>query len=628
MAAPLRSEIDDEYKWAVNDIYSSDEAWNADYEKIMNMAKEPCKYAGSIAESYEKLYQVLKEISDTDYIVERVYVYAFMKYYEDTTNSVYQEMSGKAQVAAVKMSEKYAFAEPEILRMDADVLADYMKHSELKLYQHMIDDMLSQKEHTLSEKEELLLAKASQVMSVPDEVFSKYNNADVRFGYITDEEGKSVELTNGTYIKYMQSQNREVRKAAFECLYEQYKQHINTLAACFYGNVKQAIFKADARHYESTLAMYLSGSFIPVNVYKNLISTVDDNLNLMHRYVDIRKKALGVDELHFYDVYAPMVEDYEWKVTYDEAKDMVLKALEPMGEEYVAKVKEGFDTGWVDVYENKGKRTGAFSWGAYGTHPYVFLNFSGTLDDVFTIIHEMGHAMHTYYSNTNQPYIYAGYKIFVAEVASTCNEALLMNYLLENCKKDMVDNDSSTVDNSSDNSADVDKCADNADVSENEKKRRYLLNHYFEQFKGTLFRQTMFAEFEMKSHSMAEQGEVLTADNLCEVYRELNKKYFGEHCVIDDEIAYEWSRIPHFYTPFYVYQYATGYSAAIAIAAGILKGDKAVKEGYKKFLSGGCSLHPIELLKLCGIDMEKPEVVQSALDVFKGLLDEWESTVK
>lgn len=613
MAAPLRSEVEDKFKWAVNDIYSSDEEWKADYEKLMDMSKEPAKSAGTIADSYNKLYEVLKEISDVDYITERVYVYAFMKYYEDTTNPVYQEMSGKAQAAAVKMSEKYSFAEPEILRMDEKLLSEYMQHEELKLYLHMLEDMLSQKEHTLSASEELLMAKASQVMSVPDEIFSKYNNADVKFGCITDEAGNSVELTNGTYTRYMQSQDREVRRAAFECLYKEYKRHINTLAACFYGNVKQAVFRADARHYASTLDMYLSGSFIPTGVYKNLISTVNNNLNLMHRYVDIRKRALGVDELHFYDVYAPMVEDYEWKVTYEEAKEMVIAALAPMGEEYVAKVKEGFESGWVDVYENKGKRTGAFSWGAYGTHPYVFLNFSGTLDDVFTIIHEMGHAMHTYYSSSNQPYIYAGYKIFVAEVASTCNEALLMNYLLEQCKCDMA-----VIRNAS---------ADNKAYNELEKKRRYLLNHYFEQFKGTLFRQTMFAEFELMTHSMAESGEILTADNLCDVYRKLNEKYFGGQCVIDDEIAYEWSRIPHFYTPFYVYQYATGYSAAIAIAAGILNKDDAVKEGYKKFLSGGCSLHPIELLKLCGIDMEKPEVVQSALDVFKGLLDEWEATV-
>ena len=595
MAAPLRSEIDNEFKWAVNDIYSSDNAWEEDYHKLIKQAGEPCEYQSVLTESADNLYNVLKELNDTDYLVERLYVYAFMRYYEDTANSVYQDMSGRVQTAAAKCAEKYAFVEPAILSMDENVLYEYLKDDRLKLYKHMIEDMLSQKEHSLSEKEEVLLAKASQVMSVPNEIFSKFNNADVHFGSIIDESGTKVELTNGTYVKYMQSQQRSVRKEAFECLYKEYKQYINTLAACFYGNVKQAVFKAEARKYESTLHMYLSDSFIPVDVYKNLINTVDDNLNLMHRYVDIRKKALGVDELHFYDIYAPMVADYEWKVTYDEARQMVLEALAPMGEEYVAKVKEGFETGWVDVYENKGKRTGAFSWGAYGTHPYVFLNFSGTLDDVFTIIHEMGHAMHTYYSNSNQPYIYAGYKIFVAEVASTCNEALLMNYLLESCKND-----------------------------KDNKRRKYLLNHYFEQFKGTLFRQTMFAEFEMTAHKMVEEGNVLTSDNLCDVYRKLNEKYFGSECVIDDEIAYEWARIPHFYTPFYVYQYATGYSAAIAIADGILKGDKAVKEGYKKFLSGGSSLHPIDLLKLCRIDMEKREVVQSALNVFKGLLDEWD----
>ena len=594
MAAPLRSEIDNEFKWAVNDIYSSDNVWEEDYQKLIKQAGEPCEYQSVLTESADNLYNVLRELNDTDYLVERLYVYAFMRYYEDTANSMYQDMSGRAQAVAAKCAEKYAFVEPAILSMDENVLYEYLKDDRLKLYKHMIDDMLSQKEHSLSEKEEVLLAKASQVMSVPNEIFSKFNNADVHFGSIIDESGNKVELTNATYVKYMQSQQRSVRKEAFECLYKEYKQHINTLAACFYGNVKQAVFKAEARKYESTLHMYLSDSFIPVDVYKNLINTVDDNLNLMHRYVDIRKKALGVDELHFYDIYAPMVADYEWKVTYDEARQMVLEALAPMGEEYVAKVKEGFETGWVDVYENKGKRTGAFSWGAYGTHPYVFLNFSGTLDDVFTIIHEMGHAMHTYYSNSNQPYIYAGYKIFVAEVASTCNEALLMNYLLESCKNDKDD-----------------------------KRRKYLLNHYFEQFKGTLFRQTMFAEFEMTAHKMVEEGNVLTADNLCDVYRKLNEKYFGSECVIDDEIAYEWARIPHFYTPFYVYQYATGYSAAIAIAAGILKGDKNIKEGYRKFLSGGCSMHPIELLKLCGIDMEKPDVVQSALDVFKELLTEW-----
>ena len=405
-----------------------------------------------------------------------------------------------------------------------------------------------------------------------------------------------MELTNGKYSMFMESRNREVRKSAFYRLYKGYGDYINTLAAAFYGNVKQAVFYAEARKYESTLDMYLSGSFIPKTVYTNLISTVNDNLDLMHKYVAIRKKALGVSELHFYDIYAPMVEDYTIQVSYEEAKDITLKALAPLGKEYTDKVKEGFETGWVDVYENVGKRTGAFSWGAYGTHPYVFLNFTGTLNDIFTVVHEMGHAMHTYYSNSNQPYEYAGYKIFVAEVASTCNEALLIRYLLDNC----------------------------TDV----KEKKYLLNHYLEQFKGTLFRQTMFAEFEMNAHAAAEKGEVLNADMLCRMYKELNEKYFGTDMYIDEQISYEWARIPHFYTPFYVYQYATGFSAAIAIAAGILSGDENVLKGYKKFLSGGSSMHPIELLKLCGIDMNSPKVVADALAVFKNILQEWEKVVE
>ena len=589
---PARSEIDDKFKWAVSDLYSSDEAWEKDYNSILELTGQPSELKGRMGESAGMLYKALKEYEQVEYITERVYVYAFMKYYEDTGNSKYQEMSGKAQIAAMKVSEKYAFLEPELISIDADVLDKYISEDErLGMYKHFIDDCLAGKEHTLSEKEEALLAKASQMSTVPNEVFSKFNNADVKFGKVKRENGQEDELTNGNFATFMESQDRTVRKAAFEALYKQYGAYINTIAAAFYGNVKQAMFYADARGYESTLNMYLDGSFIPENVYKNLIKTVNDNLDKMYRYVDIRKKALGVDKLHFYDIYAPMVEDIDWKISYDEAKDIVVKALAPMGEEYVSHIKEGFNNGWVDVYENTGKRSGAFSWGAYGTHPYVFLNYSDTLNDVFTVIHEMGHAMHTYYSNANQPYIYAGYKIFVAEVASTCNEALLMQYMLKN--------------------------------TDDEKKKRYLLNHFFEQFKGTLYRQTMFAEFEMEAHVKAEQGEVLSAESLCAMYKKLNEKYFGPDMVIDDEIALEWARIPHFYTPFYVYQYATGYSAAIAISTKILAGDEQVIEGYRKFLSGGSSMHPIELLKLCGIDMTKPDVVQEALDVFGNLLKQW-----
>lgn len=590
--AKQRSEIAQQDKWRIEDIYATDEAWEADYNECIRRAQEKCAYQGRLAESALILYQALKESDEADLLVEHVYVYAFMKYYEDTANAVYQEMSGRAQAAVTKLSEKYAFLTPEILAIDEKKMQEYLNSDTLALYRHALKDILVKKDHALSEKEERLLAMAGQVTASPNEIFSKFNNADVKFGTILDEDGNEVELTNGRYSVFMESNDRSVRENAFKALYRQYGNFKNTLAATYYANVKQACFYAKARKYDSTLQMYLSGSFIPEKVYHNLIETVHNNLDKMHAYVSLRKQVLGVDELHFYDIYAPMVSDITMKIPYEEAKDIALKALAPLGEEYLSKVKEGFESGWVDVYENTGKRTGAFSWGTYGVHPYVFLNYTDTLNDVFTLVHEMGHAMHTYYSNANQPYPYAGYRIFVAEVASTCNEALLMQYLLKNC----------------------------TDASE----KKYLMNHYFEQFKGTLFRQTMFAEFEMITHKMAEDGEVLSTQALCDVYRKLNEEYFGEDMVIDDEIALEWSRIPHFYTPFYVYQYATGYSAAIAIASKIFKGDEKTLKGYKQFLSGGCSMHPIDLLKLCGIDMESPQVIQEALDVFGKLLEEWD----
>ena len=590
--AKQRSEIAQQDKWRIEDIYATDEAWEADYNECIRRAKEKCAYQGRLAESALILYQALKESDEADLLVEHVYVYAFMKYYEDTANAVYQEMSGRAQAAVTKLSEKYAFLTPEILAIDEKKMQEYLNSDTLALYRHALEDILVKKDHALSEKEERLLAMAGQVTASPNEIFSKFNNADVKFGTILDEDGNEVELTNGRYSVFMESNDRSVRENAFKALYRQYGNFKNTLAATYYANVKQACFYAKARKYDSTLQMYLSGSFIPEKVYHNLIETVHNNLDKMHAYVSLRKQVLGVDELHFYDIYAPMVSDITMKIPYEEAKDIALKALAPLGEEYLSKVKEGFESGWVDVYENTGKRTGAFSWGTYGVHPYVFLNYTDTLNDVFTLVHEMGHAMHTYYSNANQPYPYAGYRIFVAEVASTCNEALLMQYLLKNC----------------------------TDASE----KKYLMNHYFEQFKGTLFRQTMFAEFEMITHKMAEDGEVLSTQALCDVYRKLNEEYFGADMVIDDEIALEWSRIPHFYTPFYVYQYATGYSAAIAIASKIFKGDEKTLKGYKQFLSGGCSMHPIDLLKLCGIDMESPQVIQEALDVFGQLLEEWD----
>lgn len=586
-----RSEISDEYKWSVKDLYSSDELWNNDYEKALKSTQEKSSFEGCMMDSADTLADALSESEKDDYITERLYVYAFMRYYEDTSDGTYQQMSGKAQMLAVKMSEKYSFLVPEIMAADDDKVARFLDSDKIKPYRHLLCDMLAKKEHTCSQKEEKLLAMASQMADSPSDIFSKFNNADVKFGKVHDEHGDEKELTSAGFSVFMESRDRNVRKEAFYALYRQYKSYINTLAASYYGNVKQAVFFANARNYESTLQMYLSGSFIPESVYTNLIDTVNNNLDKMHDYVSLRKKTLGVDELHFYDIYAPLTSDYTVKVSYENAKETVLDALKILGDDYVSQVKKGYESGWVDVYENDGKRSGAFSWGAYGTHPYIFLNYTETLNDIFTLIHETGHAMHTYYSNETQPYTYAGYKIFVAEVASTCNEVILIDYLLKHSRSD--------------------------------EEKKYLYGHYLEQFKGTLFRQTMFAEFEMITHRMAQDGEVLNAESLCGTYKKLNEKYFGKDMVIDEEIAYEWARIPHFYTPFYVYQYATGFSAAVAIATKIINGDKEVLHGYREFLKGGSSMHPIELLSLCKIDMSKPDVIQDALNVFGSLIEDF-----
>ena len=586
-----RSEISDEYKWSVKDLYSSDELWNNDYEKALKSTQEKSSFEGCVMDSADTLADALSESEKDDYITERLYVYAFMRYYEDTSDGTYQQMSGKAQMLAVKMSEKYSFLVPEIMAADDDKVARFLDSDKIKPYRHLLCDMLAKKEHTCSQKEEKLLAMASQMADSPSDIFSKFNNADVKFGKVHDEHGDEKELTSAGFSVFMESRDRNVRKEAFYALYRQYKSYINTLAASYYGNVKQAVFFANARNYESTLQMYLSGSFIPESVYTNLIDTVNNNLDKMHDYVSLRKKTLGVDELHFYDIYAPLTSDYTVKVSYENAKETVLDALKILGDDYVSQVKKGYESGWVDVYENDGKRSGAFSWGAYGTHPYIFLNYTETLNDIFTLIHETGHAMHTYYSNETQPYTYAGYKIFVAEVASTCNEVILIDYLLKHSRSD--------------------------------EEKKYLYGHYLEQFKGTLFRQTMFAEFEMITHRMAQDGEVLNAESLCGTYKKLNEKYFGKDMVIDEEIAYEWARIPHFYTPFYVYQYATGFSTAVAIATKIINGDKEVLHGYREFLKGGSSMHPIELLSLCKIDMSKPDVIQDALNVFGSLIEDF-----
>lgn len=593
MGLPLRSEIDSRYKWKIEDLYATDELWEEEFETVSRKVSKEPSYKGRLAESEEILYAALQESDELEAAVEKLYVYANQKYYEDTANARYQGYAGQVQGLMTQFYAVYSYQEPEILAMSEEVLkACIESQGEIKLFSQYLKNILRQKQHILSEELENVMANASDMAQGAKDIFSSFNNADIRFGTIKGSDGEEIEVTHGKYSLLMENKDRRVRKDAFKAIYSAYGAYRNTLASMYQANVKQAWFFARMRGFESTLEASLDSSNIPVKVYDNLIDTVNRNLDKMHRYVALRKKVLGVEELHLYDVYAPLVKDYEVKVSYEEAKERVLSGLHPLGNEYQKILREGYDNGWIDVCENQGKRSGAFSWGAYGTHPYVFLNYQENLDNVFTLAHEMGHAIHTYLSNSNQPHVYAGYRIFVAEVASTCNEALLI--------RDMIEK------------------------SSNRQEKLYLLNHFMEQFKGTMFRQTMFAEFEKITHEMAGKGTTLTADVLCRVYRELNEKYFGPDMVIDEEIELEWSRIPHFYTPFYVYQYATGFAAAVTISGKILEEGKPAVEGYMEFLKSGSSDYPIEVLKKAGVDMESPEAVEGALEVFGELLDEFE----
>ena len=592
-----RNEVDERFKWAIQDIYATDTAWEQEYDKVNQMIDEIKKYEGHLTESADKFFEFLNLYEEGCFLFERVTVYANQRYHEDTANSVYQNLTGKAANLGVKLESATSFAVPEILSTDPTVIQKlFNEKPELKKYENFISNIMRMRDHTLSKELEELIAMAGEVMDGASNIFSMFNNADVRFPEIKDEEGNDVRITHGRFVPLLESKDRSVRAAAFHGMYDTYKQFKNTLAATYNTNVKSWIFETKARNYNSNMERALDVTNVPTSVYKNLIEAVHENMHLMHRYVSLRKKFLGVDELHMYDVYVPMVGEVDMKIPFEEAKKTVYDALAPLGDDYRSILKEGFDNGWIDVYENEGKRTGAYSWGPYGTHPYVLLNYQNTLDNMFTLAHEMGHALHSYYSDHALPYLDAGYKIFVAEVASTCNEALLMEYLLGKTTDKM--------------------------------QRAYLINHFLDQFKGTLYRQTMFAEFEMITHQKAEEGESLTADELCSIYHELNKKYYGEDMVSDEDIAMEWAKIPHFYTPFYVYQYATGYSAAIALSRRILKEGESAVADYKKFLSGGCSKNPIELLKIAGVDMSTKTPIQLALNLFKELLDEMEQLME
>ena len=591
-----RSEVKEENTWKLSDMYETNEAWEADLKKIDELASELEQMEGTVTASAKNLLKVCDTMAKMDQKIELAYNYAERLSDQDTKDTTHQAMVQKIMMLYAGISSRLAFIDPEILETKEEVLEGYYKEeNQLEFYRKWVEEIQRLKPHRLTADQEKLLALASEVCQNPEQTFSMFNNADIQFPEILDENGEKVRISHGRFVRLLESADRRVRKDTFEQYYKTYAQFINTVASIYSGQVKQQIFRARARKYNSTLEAAVDANNVSPKVYENLVKTVNANMDKMHRYVSLRKKCLGVDELHMYDIYTPMIPDAAKKISFEEAKETVLKALAPLGEDYVNKVKEGFENRWIDVYENEGKRSGAYSAGAYGTHPFVLLNYNESLDDMFTLAHEMGHAMHSYYSNETQPYIYSQYKIFVAEVASTCNEVLLMEYLLKN-----------TTD---------------------KKERAYLLNHYLDSFKGTVYRQTQFAEYEMLTNKMAEDGESLTAETLNQAYLELNKKYYGPDMVSDDEIALEWARIPHFYYNFYVYQYATGFSSAVAIAHNILKNGAPAVEQYKKFLSGGCSMAPVELLKIAGVNLEEPTAIQDALNVFGDILSEMEALV-
>lgn len=594
---PERGEIAEQFKWDTTDIFPSDEAWQKECAALGGEIEKLRGYAGKLGSSADMLYGYLTDANEIGDRFESVYLYASLCQDKDTRVADYQAMAGKAMSLYVELEAAESFDTPEILAIDDKTLDRfYAEKPELELYRRYIDIVRDRREHTLSDAEEKLLAAAGDMAEVSHDTFTKLSNADMTFPDAIDSEGGHHPLSNGSFVHCLESTDRALRKDAYEKFYSVYKSSVNSIASMLGGQIKQLKFFADARKYPNTLAAALGRTRVPESVYRNLVDTVNKNLDKMHRYVALRKKLLGVDELHMYDVYAPMVGDVEMNIPYEQAKETVYDALAVLGDDYRAILKEGFENRWIDVYENAGKRSGAYSSGGAKPHPFVLLNHKDNLDSMFTLAHEMGHAIHSYHSVHNQPLPYQNYVIFVAEVASTCNEALLMEYLLER-----------TTD---------------------KRQRAYLINYFLEQFKGTLYRQTMFAEFELRINELNAAGETLTADLLCKEYKALNAKYFGEDMVTDDTIALEWARIPHFYLNYYVYQYATGYSAAIALSRRILKeGAPAVKD-YIGFLSGGCSKDPIDLLKGAGVDMSSPKPVQDALDLFGELITEMENLSK
>lgn len=587
-----RTSIEDKFKWNIDTMYQSNESIKDDIDKVNSIIEELKSYKGKISSSKENLYKVLSNSEKASRILQNLYVYTHMKQHEDTRNNENQARATKAEMLSTELSMATSYIVPEIIAMDENKLKEYLEDEKLSFYKKYVDKILRDKPHTLTEKEEEILAAVSDLSTVPENVYEMFSFADLKFPEIKGEDGKDIRITHGNYSTFLKSKDSRVRKDAFEAVYSTYEDYKNTFASTLYGGIKSEIFYSKMRNYKSAIESSLFQDDISVDVYYNLISAVDENLDILNRYVDIRKKYLNIDEMHMYDLYVPITSNFDMKITYEEAQDIILKALKPLGEEYLSIVKRAFNERWIDVYENEGKQGGAYSWGSYDSSPYILMSYKDDLNSLFTLIHELGHSMHSYYSKHNQEYLYSSYKIFVAEVASTLNELLLVNYLLEN--------------------------------SSSKEERIYLLNYYLEQFRTTVYRQTMFAEFEKITHERVEAGEPLTAKEFTDIYYDLNKKYYGKSCIVDEEIGLEWARIPHFYSNFYVYKYATGFSAASALSEKILNEGKSAVEKYIEFLKSGGSDYPLNQLRAAGVDMEKKESIEKALDVFKELVEELE----
>lgn len=590
-----RSEVAAENRWKIEDLFANQKKWDSEYEEVKKLLKQVGQFEGKLHEvkAVKECFTLEDEIS---LHTERLYVYANMKHHEDMADSTYQSLSEKSKKLSVDVGEALSFVTPEILALSDEQLKQLIDSPELTEYKKTLEDMLRQKPHILSKAEEALLAQVGNLSQAPGTIFGMINNADMKFPKVTNENGEEVELTHGRYIQFLESGKREVREAAFKAMYSTYAKQKNTLASTLNANVTKNLFYSKARKYPSALESTLYGDNIPVNVYTNLIATIHESLPLLHRYMEVRKKLLKVDELHMYDLFAPLVEEYKMDITFEDAKKTVMESVKPLGEKYQDILKHGFSDGWIDVYENEGKRSGAYSWGAYGTHPYVLLNHKDNLNSMFTLTHEMGHAIHSYLSDGNQNYRDAQYTIFLAEVASTLNEALLMEYMLKK--------------------------------STDPKEKMYLLTYYADQFRTTVFRQTMFAEFEKIIHETAEAGQSLTHQELSKIYYDLTKQYHGDSMVVDQDIEMEWARIPHFYNSFYVFKYATGFSAATSFAKQILDEGQPAVDRYLGFLKSGGSDFSIEILKRAGVDMSSPEPIHQAMSVFKGLVEEMEKLVK